>query len=83
MLLNMASKHSPLCTLATALSNLATELDIPSSTNGTASPNADFLSTNTSSVQYDVFPVVIDAKVHYDAQRYGLNLVHSACESAL
>jgi len=80
MLLNFASRLYALCTLSASLS---TALGIPSPTDGTALTKADLLSANTSSLQYDVFPVMVDAKVHCDAQHYGLNLVRSACESAL
>lgn len=83
MLLNFASSLPALCTLAAALSSLSTGLGLPSSTDGTALIKADLLSANSSSLQYDVFPVMVDAKVHCDAQRYGLNLVRNACESAL
>jgi len=83
MLLNFANNCSALCTLAVALPSLSTALDIPSSTNGSAASEPDLLSTNTSFLQYDVFPAAIDAKVHCDAQRYGVNLVRSACDSAL
>jgi len=80
MLRNFASRLYALCTLAASLS---IALGIPSSTDSTALTKADLLSTNRTSLQYDVFPVMIDAQVHCDAQHYDLNLVRNACESAL
>ncbi len=83
MLLGFASSLSALCTLAAAFSSPSTALGIPSSTDGTALTKADFLPAKTSSLQYDVFPLIVDAKVHYDTQRYDLDLARSAYKSTL